>query len=160
MTLTITIDEQDISRIKPGQEAVVKFTALKGQEFEAWVSDIGMSGTNNGGSSKFTVELSLNRSKDMLVGMNAAAEIPLYTKMDTLTIPVAALVETKEGTVVYTARDAETGEPASPVAVTTGVSDGEVVEILSGLQNGDQVYYRYYDTLELDHTAKTEYSFR
>ena len=43
--------------------------------------------------------------------------------------------------------------------VTTGVSDGETVEILSGLNQGDTIYYSYYDTLELDHTAKTELDF-
>ena len=64
-----------------------------------------------------------------------------------------------DGTCVYTALDSETGEPASPVMVTTGVSDGETVEILSGLNQGDTIYYSYYDTLELDHTAKTELDF-
>lgn len=160
MTLTITLDQQDIAKVSTGMTAVVEVAALKGQSFEAEITDIGNSGTNSGGSSKFTVELTLAMAEGMIPGMNATARIPLYTKMDAITIPVAALAETPEGTVVYTALDSETGEPASPVVVTTGVSDGEIVEILSGLNSGDTVYYSYYDTLELDHTAKQEYSFR
>ncbi len=160
MTLTIPVDQQDIAKIQPGQTALVEVSALKGQVFEAEVSETGTEGTGNGGSSKFTVELTLPMAENMLAGMNATVRISLYTKMDVLTIPVAALAETKAGTFVYTSLDPETGEPAAPVAVTTGVSDGENVEILSGLQAGDRFFYAYYDTLELDHTAKNEFSFR
>lgn len=160
MTLTIAIDEHDIAKVSLGQTADVNMTALKGETFEAEVTEIGNYGTNNGGSSKFTVELTMSADERMLAGMNATATIPLFTKMDVLTIPVAALVETVDGTVVHTALDPKTGEPASPVAVETGVSDGETVEILSGLNSGDRIYYSYYDVVELDHTAKTEYSFR
>jgi hypothetical protein len=34
--------------------------------------------------------------------------------------------------------------------VETGASDGIIVEILSGLKNGDSVFYRYADTLIYD----------
>jgi len=160
MSLNIAIDEQDISDLSLGQSARVEIAALKGQTFEAEVTDIALVGTNNGGSSKFTVELTIPLEEGMLAGMNATAAIPLYTKMDAVTIPAAALVETSGGTVVYTALDPESGEPASPVSVKTGISDGETVEILEGLKSGDSIYYSYYDTLELDHTAKTEFSWR
>lgn len=158
MTLTIAIDEQDISKVSRGQTAQVEVTSIRGQTFEAEVTEVGNFGTNNGGSSKFSVELTMDQEEQMLSGMNATAQIPMYTKMDVLTIPVAALVDTVNGTCVYTALDKKTGEPAAPVAVETGVSDGETVEILSGLNAGDKVYYSYYDVLELDHTAKTEFA--
>ena len=156
MKLNVSIDEQDITSVYIGQPAQVKITALKGKNFEAEVTDVSMEGVGNGGSSKFTVELTMPWQEDMLSGMNATAVIPLHTKMDVLTIPVAALVDQKDKTVVYTAQDHKTGELAAPVEVTTGVSDGERVEILEGLNNGDVVYYSYYDILELDHTAKAE----
>lgn len=153
MKLTITLDEQDIARVAVGQVAQVKVAALKGEAFEAEVTKVAISGTNNGGSSKFTVELTMEKGENMLAGMSATASIPLYTKMEVLTIPVAALVEDREKTVVYTALDEKTGEPAVPVEITTGISDGENVEILAGLGSGDAFYYRYYDTLELDNSA-------
>ena len=153
MKLTITLDEQDIGKVEVGQVAQVKVTALKGQVFEAEVTKLGIQGTNNGGSSKFTVELTMDKGADMLSGMSASASIPMTTKLDVLTIPVAALYEDREKTVVYTALDPETGEPAGPVEVETGLSDGENVEIRSGLSSGDSFYYSYYDTLELDNSA-------
>lgn len=149
MTVTIAIDEQDIAKVTKGMTAEVKVEALKGQTFEAVVTNVSISGSNSGGSSKFPVELTLDMSGEMLEGMSATAVIPLYTKMDVLTIPAAALVEDGTKTMVYTALDKETGEPTSPVEVQTGITDGENVQILSGLNSGDTFYYSYYDTLEL-----------
>ncbi|MBQ2927824.1 MAG: HlyD family efflux transporter periplasmic adaptor subunit [Oscillospiraceae bacterium] len=154
VTLTIAIDQQDISKVRVGQAAQVEVGALKGQVFAAEVKALGASGTNSGGSSKFTVDLELEMSEQMLDGMSATATIPLDTKMDVLTIPVKALTEDGARTVVYTALDKETGEPAMPVEVQVGISDGEYAEILSGLSSGDTYYYSYYDTLELDHKAE------
>jgi multidrug efflux pump subunit AcrA (membrane-fusion protein) len=149
MKLNITVDEHDIGKLKPGLIAQVKINAMKGRSFEAEITEIGAFGANNGGSSKFTVELTMPMEADMLPGMSATARIPLYTKMEVLTVPVAALVEQGGKSLIYTALDAETGEPAAPVEVETGISDGVRVEILSGLKSGDRIYYSYYDTVEL-----------
>lgn len=160
VTLTITVDEQDISRVSVGQAAEVEVAALRGQVFEAKVTRVGTIGTNSGGSSKFTVELTLDKAENMLAGMNATASIPLYTKMNVLTIPVAALTEEGASTVVYTSLDEETGEPTAPVKVTVGISDGQTAELLSGLNSGDSYYYSYYDTLELSEEVEpASYSF-
>ena len=48
---------------------------------------------------------------------------------------------------VYTGYDPETGELLNPVEVTTGISDGEYVQV-SGIPEGTEVFYAYYDTLE------------
>ena len=159
VSLTITLDEQDIAKVSTGMEAEVKAEALRGRSFDAVVTKVGTSGTNSGGSSKFTVELEMPGDADVLDGMSATAEIPLYTRKDVLTIPVKALVEDGARTFVYTALDSKTGEPTAPVAVETGLSDGETVEILSGLKLGDTYYYSYYDILELDTKAEAKFGF-
>lgn len=149
MTLTISIDEQDIAKISMGQTAQIQVDALKNETFTATVTSIGTSGTSNGGSSKFTVELTMDKAENMLSGMSATASIPLSTAENILTIPVAALVEDGAETVVYTSYDESTGSLMDPVAVTVGISDGTNAEILSGLTAGSIYYYAYYDTLEL-----------
>lgn len=155
VSLTIAIDQQDISKVQVGQKAQVEVGALKGQVFEAVVTQLGASGYSSGGSSKFDVKLELEMSEDMLDGMSATATIPLDTREAVLTIPVKALTEDGARTVVYTALDKETGEPTMPVEVQVGISDGESAQILSGLSEGDTYYYSYYDTLELDHKAES-----
>ncbi len=153
MTVTISVDQQDISKVSLGQTARITLTALSGEVFEGTVTKISTSGSNSGGSSKFQVELTLPVTETMLEGMNALVTIPLSEKENVLTIPVAALVENGAQTQVCTAVDKDTGAPCSPVTVTTGISDGEQVEILSGLRSGDRFYYSYYDTLELSTKA-------
>ena len=152
MTLDITIDELDIKALQVGMTAQVKINALGGKKYTATVTEIGNTGTNNGGNSKYTVELTMERAEDMLSGMNATATIVLSTANQVLTIPADALVEEGNQTVVYTGYDEEREMLLNPVAVKIGSSDGETVEILEGLAGGQTYYYAYYDTLEVSFT--------
>ena len=147
--LTISLDEQDIAKVQVGQKATVKVEALSGESFEAQVTEVATRGTNSGGSSKFAVKLELSKTKDMLDGMSATASLPLQETEPVPTIPVMALMEQGNQTMVYTALDKD-GKPSAPVPVTIGLSDGITAQILSGLEVGDTYYYSYYDVLELD----------
>ena len=60
----------------------------------------------------------------------------------------AALHDEADGCVVCTSVGKDTGKPESPVPVEVGISDGERVEILSGLTEGQTVWYTIYDTPE------------
>ena len=144
MTLEISIDELDIASVSLGMEVSVTVDALDGNPFTGSVTGIGNTGTSNGGNSKFTVEVTLPRSENMLGGMNASVTIPLSAAENVLTVPVAALVENGTETLVYTGCD-EDGNLTDPVTVTPGVSNGEYVQILSGLEAGDAIRYAYYD---------------
>ena len=81
----------------------------------------------------------------MLPGMSASARLVLENHQGLLTIPAAALQEEDDRIFVYTAYDAKNDTLSGSVTVTTGLSDGENVEILTGLTEGQQVYYRYYE---------------
>jgi len=152
MTLDITIDELDIKALQVGMTAQVKIDALGGEKYTATITEIGNTGVSNGGNSKYTVELTMDRAENMLSGMNATATIVLFTASDVLMIPADALVEKGNQTIVYTACDEETGTLLSPVIVKVGRSDGENVEILQGLAAGQTYYYAYYDTLDISFT--------
>ena len=158
MTVTIAVDEKDIASVKTGMTAQLTMNALPDETFEGQVTRVAQTGSGNGGSSKFNVEITLSRESDMLPGMSTTAQLTLYEKMDVLTLPVAALRDEGGKTLVYTGKDKKTGEPANPVEVTTGLSDGENVEILSGIDSGTTVYYSYYDTVTESDAVETERS--
>lgn len=147
MTLDITVDELDISKIYIGQAATVTMDALAGESFFATVSQISNSGTNEGGNSKFAVELTLEKSGDMLPGMSAFASVGLSTVENALCVPVAALAEENGETVLYTSYDKDSALLGNPVTVTIGTADSEYVQILDGISEESIVYYPYYDTL-------------
>ena len=152
MTMEIVIDELDIRQLKVGMTAEIRIDALGGEKYTATITEIGNTGVSNGGNSKYTVELTMDRSGNMLSGMNATATIVLSTVRDVLTIPADALVENGNQTVVYTGYDEENDILIDPVTVKVGCSDGKTVEILEGLTNGQTYYYAYYDTLEISFT--------
>lgn len=158
MTVTIAVDEKDIASVKTGMTAQLTMNALPDETFEGQVTRVAQTGSGSGGSSKFDVEITLSRESDMLPGMSTTAELTLYEKMNVLTLPVAALRDEGGKTLVYTGKDKKTGEPANPVEVTTGLSDGENVEILSGIDSGTTVYYLYYDTVTESDAVETERS--
>ena len=158
MTVTIAVDEKDIASVKTGMTAQLTMNALPDETFEGQVTRVAQTGSGNGGSSKFDVEITLSRESDMLPGMSTTAQLTLYEKMDVLTLPVAALRDEGGKTLVYTGKDKKTGEPANPVEVTTCLSDGENVEILSGIDSGTTVYYSYYDTVTESDAVETERS--
>lgn len=91
--------------------------------------------------------------------MNAKVRIPLESLDNCLTIPVAALVEQGNKTLVYTGIDEDSQALTEPALVKTGLSDGEYVQILSGLTEGTTVWYRYYDQLELSNSVEKKSSF-
>ena len=146
MTVSITVDELDITKIYVGQAAVVSVDALGGEQFEAEITKVSNSGENEGGNSKFTVEVTLGKSGEMLPGMYSSAFITLETCENVPCVPVAALGKDGVDSILYTSYDAETGTLGDPVVVSIGVSDGENVQILEGFAAGETCYYEYFDT--------------
>ena len=136
MTLDITIDELDITALQVGMPAQVRIDAMDGEKYTATITKIGNTGSSNGGNSKNTVQLTVDRAENMLDRMNATATIVLSNASDVLTIPADALVESRNQTIVYTGYDEENDVLLNHVTVKVGNSDGETVEILEGLVSG------------------------
>lgn len=147
-SIDLSVDELDISSFSLGQTVTVSLEALGGQNFSAQVTAIDPESSNSGGNSKYTVTVTLPRTENMLTGMTANVTLTLETRRDVLCIPLAALQEDTSGVYVYTGYNRRTGTLTDPVPVTTGASDGEKVEIFSGLADGDGLYYRYASGLE------------
>ncbi len=145
MTIEVSVDELDILSLSVGQSATVALDALPGQSFVGTVKSINPTGTNEGGSTKYTVTMEVPRAEQMLPGMNASVSIEVSRLSSVLTVPAAAVYEDGNRTYVYTGENA--GEPANPTEVTTGLSDGTNIQILSGLSQGETVYYSYADSI-------------
>ncbi|MBR6115787.1 MAG: HlyD family efflux transporter periplasmic adaptor subunit [Oscillospiraceae bacterium] len=143
MTVSFPVDELDILQFKKGMEAEIAVDALPGRTFHGTVTKIGSIGTSEGGNSKYTVTVSFDRTGDMLEGMNASVVVHTGT-VSGLLVPAACLTDSGSRTYVYTGLDADGTAPAERTEVTVGISDGEQAQILSGLEEGQTVYYIYY----------------
>lgn len=147
MTVTMDVDELDIAYYEPGQKADILVDALPNQSFTAVVEEVSAVGKNSGGNSKYTVKLRLDRAPDMLNGMNASVVVHRGVTSG-LVLPAAAVYDRGSQCFVYTAADKKTGTLIGELPVVTGVSDGEMVEIVSGLAEGQAVFYEYYLPVE------------
>ena len=145
VTVEISIDELDILSVSAGQSAEVTIDALPGRAYTGTVTHVDPNGKNSGGSTRYTVTITIDREENMLAGMNATAILTVGVTESVLTLPTAALSQRGSSTLVYTGRDAETGALTDPVEIEIGVSDGQTVQVVSGLSEGDTVWYGYYD---------------
>lgn len=144
MSITISVDELDILQYRIGMPAEITIDALPGESFTGTVTKIAAVGTNSGGSSKFDVTVSLPYSDRILSGMNASVVIRTGSTGMIVTVPAAALQDSGSKCIVYTGYDEKNGVLTNPVTVETGASDGEYVEIVSGLIAGQTVWYKSY----------------
>ena len=138
--VSIQVDELDILSVEEGQSATITMDAAEGQEFEGTITEISTTSTGDSSSAKYPVEITLEKTDDMLYGMSASASIEVDEAENAVLIPVSALQEEGDSTFVYTESDEE-GNLSGKVEVTIGLSDGSQVEITSGLEEGDTVYY-------------------
>lgn len=147
MTVEITVDEQDILSLEVGQSAEVTLDAIAGQSFEGEVISVNLTSSNSGGNSKYTAVIQIEKSEDMLSGMNASVEVVIDSVSDVLIVCAEALFEEDGSTWIYTSFNERKGTYSDAVEVTTGASDGEYVEITDGLSEGDTYYYSSLDTV-------------
>lgn len=134
VSVTVTVDEADILALELGQEAEVTVSSISDDILAGVVTEINRQGT-------YSAVVVLDKTEQMLPGMTAKVDIKIQGKEGTILIPVDALHETSTGAYVYTGYDPETEEYSGKVDVVPGLSNSNFVEILSGLAEGQTVYY-------------------
>ena len=139
-TVSINVDELDITSVKTGQTAKITLDAIEGEEFEGTITSVSSEASSGSSSAKYPVEITFDKTDDMRIGMTASASISIDEAKDAVLIPVDALQEKGGKTFVYTKKDSD-GNLSGEVEVETGLSNGNKVEITSGLKSGDTVYY-------------------
>lgn len=139
-TVSINVDELDITSVKTGQTAKITLDAIEEEEFEGTITSVSSEASSGSSSAKYPVEITFDKTDDMRIGMTASASISIDEAEDAVLIPVDALQEKGGKTFVYTKKDSD-GNLSGEVEVETGLSNGNKVEITSGLDSGDTVYY-------------------
>ena len=140
MNVTISVDETDILALEIGQEAQITINSI-GDIFFGEVTEINRNASSESGVTSYTAVVTMPKDLRMLSGMSAKVVVRIRGVENTIQIPEKALHQTRDAAFVYTSYDSETGELGDPVAVITGLSNGTMIEIVEGLQEGDTVWY-------------------
>ena len=137
MSVTIDVDEADILSLELGQEADIAVSSVTDETLKGTVTEIDK--TDSSGA--YTAVITLDKVEGMIPGMTASVDVRIECVDDAIIIPVEALHQTSTGDYVYTSYSEETEEFGGRVDVIPGISNSSYVEIKSGLDEGDTVYY-------------------
>lgn len=141
MSITIGIDETDILALELGQEAEVVVSSISEDVLTGTVTEISREASTLTGITQYSAVVTVEKTEGMLTGMTADVDVKIKGVENALIIPVDALHQTSTISYVYTSYDEETGLYGGMVEVVTGMQNDSFVEILSGLNAGDTVYY-------------------
>ncbi len=136
MYVSAPIDEVDANAVKVGQQTRITLDAIKGKEFAGKVQRIApyvVDLEKQARTVEVEVELDTPEAAKLLVGYSADVEIIHDAHQNVLRIPTQALLE---GNKVLLYRPDGVLEERT---VKTGLSNWENVEIVSGLNEGDQI---------------------
>lgn len=139
--VNVGIDETNILSLALGQQAEITISSIADDPFHGEVTEITKVGTSYSGVTSYSAVVTLDKDPKMLTGMTATVDIQIQGVDDVVLIPVDALHQTRDISYVYTSYNEETKEYGGMVEVVSGASNSSFVEIVSGLNPGDTVYY-------------------
>lgn len=132
------VDEEDIPRVRRGQDVLINADAFPGQVLQGTVGPVTPKGDPINKS--YRVRVSLPDDTPLMIGMTVETNIIVRKTEEALLIPRAALIG---GSRVFVFDKGIAGERA----VKTGVVGSDSVEITSGLEEGEKVIFDFPETL-------------
>ena len=134
LKLEAGVSELEAGRLKVGLPATVAVQAKPGQTFHGELAAIAPEVDQR--NRHFAIEVRVaNRDHSLLAGMYATATVVLANADNVLTVPREAIA-TRDGKRVALK---VSGDTVAAVPVVEGLTDGRQVQIVSGLNAGDQV---------------------
>ncbi len=139
MYIETDVPESYLNNIKPGKSVEVDFPVL-GKTVLTKVRQAG--NFINPANRTFKVEVDVpNKDKTIKPNLTAKIRINDYTNEQAILIPQSIISENAEGQqYVYIVIDKnENKAKAQRVIIETGKTDGDLIEIISGLENGNEI---------------------
>jgi HlyD family secretion protein len=140
LRIDANVDQADVSGLRAGQVATVTFDALPGRTFQASIVAIGLTPQVQQGVVTYVVQLSLDTSTLQpplpAPGMTALINVVTQRIDSALVVPTRSVRRAAGRASVTLKKDDGSTEVRQ---VTTGATSGQLTQILSGLQEGDQV---------------------
>jgi len=128
------VPERELHRIQIGQDAVILVDAIPDGRFEGSVKRISPVVDAATGTFKVTIEV-YDRSRRLKPGMFSRVLVTHDTHENTMLVPKSAVIQEDDESAIFIIRDSV----AYRRLVVVGYANGSVTEILSGLQQGDQI---------------------
>lgn len=141
-----TVDEIDVGRLREGMPVQVRIGALPDAKVTGRVARISLKATRVENATRFPLEISLDQVEEITLraGLSANAEVIIDERKQALVIPERVVTFEDGGAWVMVPRADGTSERR---VIRTGLSDAIQVEVLDGLEEGDQVLEKPVQTI-------------
>lgn len=133
-----TVDEIDVGKIREGMHAEIQVGALPGAHMVGRVSLISLKAQKRENTTVFPLEISIDKVQgvQLRAGFSANAHILIARRDSVLAIPERVVTFRNDS--AFVAVPAGNGKTTAR-AITVGLSDAIMIEVLSGLQEGEEV---------------------
>ena len=140
LLLTAQVSEREVVSLEPGQIARVSFQSAPHTFYEGELATVASQAQTQDGVALFQVQARLGTVDiEVLPGMTANLWVDVGSRDDVLVIPATAIGQTDyTGTSGSVTTRGEDGA-WTQVQVKLGMSDGVLIEVVDGLQEGDEV---------------------
>lgn len=137
MQIALRVDEYDIADVSVGQSCTVTATAAE-KSFESSIDSIDYISASAGSVAYYTAVAYVDVDEGIYPGMQVSVTIPQEEAADVVILKSEALSFDDTNQAFVWMKDSA-GE-MEQVPVETGVTNGNYVEIVSGISDGDEVY--------------------
>ena len=142
LEVSVDVDDYDIGAVTIGKDGDVYLNALE-TTIPGVVSDVSRSATREGGVSYYQAKLQVDAGSDVRSGMSVEVTILNQQALAVPSLSLDALSYDEYNRPYVYVKDAEGQMIATPVE--TGISDSRNIQITSGVETGDMVYYQGFD---------------
>ena len=144
LSVEVDIPENYVTEVKVGTEVLVEIPAI-GKSFKTTIGRISQS--VNAASVGFQAVCKIPSVAGLKPNMSASVKILSHSNARAIVIPVNIVQSDEKGKYVYLMAENEGKKIAKKVNVTLGELYGDQIEILDGLQPGDQLVTKGYQDL-------------
>lgn len=136
MQIETQVDESDIGKVQVGQKVTFTVDASPGKTFTGVVSNVSSKANVQQNVVYYNVLIDVDSPEGLLKPtMTARVSIAVGESTNTIVIPLSAVKSNNGQSYVVVMKDGK----SQNVPVTTGLTNDDKVEILSGLNEGDQI---------------------
>ncbi len=138
LIIKANVDEVDIGKVKVGQKAMISLDAYPEIKVDGVVDHISYESTLVSNVTIYEVDILPEKIPEVFrSGMSANVDIVYKNKENILIVPLEAVERDSNGNIVYISQNGS----KKPIArkVELGISDGENIEVISGLEIEDKI---------------------
>lgn len=137
LTISISINENEINSVAVDQEVEITLTADESKTYTGKITKIDSVGTYQSSGATFPAIVEFTNDGNVKLGMSVSCTVILKEESQVACVPIDAVSENSEGKeyVVKVNEDGTTEE----VIIETGIADDSYVQVLSGINVDDKV---------------------